>query len=199
MAKQIYAKYGQQLIIEYQLYNPDGVDFKTDAVYEVGDVKIKKDSGAEVNTTNGFEDIGQNYNQVIEGSELEGAVITLIIVDQTDPKVWLDDSVEILTYGHPNAHIKGDFDNICTEPDCPTPGGDLTDSYLDLKKAELLEVKAAIAQVLKQQSYTLDDGQGKQGVVKANLKELRAYQKELEYDILTLENSSTKVFTARPL
>lgn len=199
MGKQIYAKYGQELELEFPLYNPDGVDFKTDAVYEAGDVKIKKDGGAEVNTTNGFTDIGQDYTIVVEATELQAASITLIMVDLTVPKVWLDDNIEILTYGHPNAHIKGDFDNICTEPDCPSPGGDLTDSYLDLKKAELLEVRASITAVLKQQSYSLDDGQAKQGVVKASLKDLRLYQKDLEYEILILENSSTKSFYARPL
>jgi hypothetical protein len=75
-----------------------------------------------------------------------------------------------------------------------------TDSaqYLADKKAELAEVKAAISSALKAQEYSLDDGQGKQTVKRANLKDLRQMQRELEAEILRLENGGTKIFNARP-
>lgn len=70
--------------------------------------------------------------------------------------------------------------------------------YLADKKAELAEVKTAISAVLKQQAYSLNDGQGQQSVTRASLKDLRQMQKELEAEILALENSGASVFMARP-
>lgn len=64
-------------------------------------------------------------------------------------------------------------------------------------KAQLAEVKAAITRVLKSQAYSLDDGQGKQSVTKANLKDLRDMQKDLEAEILSLESGGSKPFYAR--
>jgi hypothetical protein len=112
MPELILAKYGQALTVSFSLFNPDGVDFKTSATHEDGDTKIKKDGGSEVNTTNGFTSTGQDHSIDIEETELESATSKIIIVDQTNPKAWLDDYIKILTYGHPNAHIKGDLDGL---------------------------------------------------------------------------------------
>ncbi len=43
-------KYGVQFTVDFDLWEVDGVDFRVDAVYAAGDVKIMKDEGAEANT-----------------------------------------------------------------------------------------------------------------------------------------------------
>ena len=50
-------------------------------------------------------------------------------------------------------------------------------------QADLTATRAAISAALSAQSYTLDTGQGRQTVERANLKELRAYLKELEQEL----------------
>lgn len=98
-------KYGTQTTIDFELYEIDGVDFKTNAAHAAGDSKIMKDEGDEANTTNGFTDEGQGYSIVLTATEMQAARIVLYIVDQST-KVWLDKSVVIETYGNASAmHI----------------------------------------------------------------------------------------------
>lgn len=96
-------KYGVQTTIDFELYEVDGVDFRTDAVHAAGDSKIMKDEGAEANTTNGFTDEGQGYSIVLTATEMQAARIVLYIVDQTATKVWLDKAIVIETYGNASA------------------------------------------------------------------------------------------------
>lgn len=96
-------QYGKETTIDFELYEPDGGDLKTDAVHAVGDTKTMKDEGAEGNTTNGFVDEGQGYSITLTASELEAARVKVYVVDQTNPKVWLDTTIVIETYGDANA------------------------------------------------------------------------------------------------
>ncbi len=52
-------QYGVETRIPFTLYEADGINLRTDAVYTAGDVAISKDEGAAVNTTNGFVAIHQ--------------------------------------------------------------------------------------------------------------------------------------------
>jgi hypothetical protein len=96
-------QYGEQTTIDFELYEADGGDLKTDAVHAAGDSKIMKDEGAEANTTNGFVDEGQGYSITLTASEMQAARIKVYVADQTNPKVWLDTTVVVETYGHANA------------------------------------------------------------------------------------------------
>jgi hypothetical protein len=104
-------KYGVEATVDYELFEIDGVDFRVDAVYASGDVKIMKDEGAEANTTNGFTDEGTGYSHVITATEMQAARIVLYAVDQTGTKAWLDKKVIIETYGHASAQHAMDFDD----------------------------------------------------------------------------------------
>ena len=79
------------------------MDFRVDAVYAAGDVKIMKDEAAEANTTNGFTDEGSTYSIVLTATEMQAARIQIIMIDQTATKVWLDRTVTIETYGNSSA------------------------------------------------------------------------------------------------
>lgn len=96
-------KYGVQTTLNFELFEVDGVDFRTDAVHAAGDTKIMKDEGAEANTSNGFTDEGQGYSIVLTATEMQAARIVVYVVDQSATKVWLDRTLVIETYGHASA------------------------------------------------------------------------------------------------
>lgn len=96
-------KYGVETTINFELFEIDGIDFRSDAVHAAGDLKIMKNEGAEANTENGFSDEGQGYSIVLSATEMEAARIVLYLVDQTATKVWLDKAIVIETYGHASA------------------------------------------------------------------------------------------------
>jgi hypothetical protein len=102
--------YGAEATINFELFEVDGIDFRTDAVHASGDTKISKDEGEEANTANGFVDEGQGYSLTLSASELTAARIAIYIVDQTATKVWLDCMLIVETYGnasamHPNLGV----------------------------------------------------------------------------------------------
>ena len=103
-------KYGVQTTINFELFQIDGIDFRSDAVHASGDLKIMKDEGAEANTENGFADEGQGYSIVLSATEMQAARIVLYLVDQTATKVWLDKSIIIETYGNASAMHSFDLD-----------------------------------------------------------------------------------------
>ena len=65
------------------------------------------------------------------------------------------------------------------------------------KKQQLTDLQARIAKAEEQQAYALDDGQGKQNVTRGNLESMYQREKDLESDILELENGSSSSFYAR--
>lgn len=96
----ILRKYGEATTIPFGLFEIDGVDKKIDAVWVLGDVKLRKDTGAEANVTVGFADRGQGYTQPLAAADMEFATAELSIVDQ-GTKTWLDpEPIIIETYGH---------------------------------------------------------------------------------------------------
>ena len=102
MGKIILRKYGEATTIPFTLHEIDGIDFKVDASWVSGDVKLMKDEGAEATVTVGFVDRGQGYSQALTDANMQFARGKLYIVDQ-GTKVWLDTDVEIETYGHASA------------------------------------------------------------------------------------------------
>ncbi len=104
-------KYGVATSIDFSLFEIDGVDLRVDAVYAAGDVKIMKDEGAEANVASGFVDEGSTYSQPLAEAEMQAARIVLVLIDQTAPKAWLDDTIIIETYGNASAMHAFDLDN----------------------------------------------------------------------------------------
>ena len=102
MSKVILRKYGEATIVPFSLFEIDGIDFKTDAVWVLGDVKLMKDEGVEANITVGFVDEGQGYSQALTAANMQFARGKVYIVDQ-GTKAWLDTGIYIETYGHASA------------------------------------------------------------------------------------------------
>ena len=108
MAEKVLRKYGVSDSVPFRLYNPDGVDFNTTAVFAAGDVVISIDGATPVNTTNLPTGTGVRRSLTLTIAELTGAKIEVLIIDQTGTKVWLDDALVIETYG--NAASQHAFD-----------------------------------------------------------------------------------------
>ena len=106
----ITVKYNQSKTVKFSLVAPDGVDLIIAATFAAGDIKISKDEGAEVNTTNLPTDEGTGYSLVLTAAEMSAARISLYIIDQTATKVWLDIPIEIETYGNASAEHAFDLD-----------------------------------------------------------------------------------------
>jgi hypothetical protein len=104
-------KYGESTTINFSLQNPDGAEFKIDAVHVSGDTKIMKNEGSENNTTNGFVDKGTGYSLILSSTEMEAARIILYFIDQ-GTKAWRDKSIVIETYGNTSAQHELDLDTV---------------------------------------------------------------------------------------
>lgn len=96
-------EYGVSATIKFSIFEFDGINFRVDAVHAAGDTVISKDEGVEINTFNGFVDEGTGYSIVLTAAEMTATRIEIFIVDQTDPKAWLDKSLIIETYGNASA------------------------------------------------------------------------------------------------
>lgn len=110
----ILRKYGEATTINFELFEVDGVDFRTDAVHATGDTVIMKDEGAEANTTNAFTDEGTGYSLALSATEMQAARIVIYVIDQTATKVWLDKAIRIETYGNASAQHAFDLDTAST-------------------------------------------------------------------------------------
>lgn len=107
-------EYGVGTTVTFPLYEyDDGKDMRTNATHASGDTKIMKDEGAWANTTNGFvsESDGM-YSLALTATEMQCARLTLKIVDQDATKLWLDQIVEIETFGHASAQFPDDYNDI---------------------------------------------------------------------------------------
>ena len=110
MANLYKRKYGVETKIDFELYETDGTDLKSDAAHASGDTKIMKDEGDEANTTNGFVDEGQGYSITLTATEMQAARIVVYVVDQ-GTKAWLDKVLIVETYGNASAQHEFDLDS----------------------------------------------------------------------------------------
>jgi len=106
MADIVYAEYGVELKLPFELYSTNGVDFATGAVYVTGDIKIDEDGEGEANHINdAMTDEGTGYSVTLTSTEMQSKKIMVYIADQTGPKVWMDKAICIYTINHASAHI----------------------------------------------------------------------------------------------
>ncbi len=111
MADRRLAKYGVEYILNFELYETDGIDFKTDATDEGADCSIRKDQGADTTSTNDFIDEGISYSLTITATEMQAKEVIVQIVDGTSTKTYLDKAIVIETYGNASALHAMDFDD----------------------------------------------------------------------------------------
>jgi len=103
-------KYGAQTTIDFEVYETDGVDLRTDWVPAQADCEVMKDGGVSTMCTNTATDEGSTYSIVLTATEMEAARIVLKVVDAA-AKVFLDKVVMIETYGNASAQHAMDFND----------------------------------------------------------------------------------------
>ncbi len=107
--QQYLRKYGVQTILNFVLYEVDGVDFRVDAVDAGADCTLRKDQGADTTNVNDFVDEGIGYSITLTATEMEFAEGLVHIIDSAT-KQWLDETLKIETYGNASAQHAQDFD-----------------------------------------------------------------------------------------
>ena len=110
MSQRALRKYGVEATIDFELYEIDGVDLRTDWTPAAADCEIMKDGGASTQCTNTAVDEGSTYSIVLTATEMEAARLVLKIVDAAT-KVLLDKIVIIETYGNALAQHAFDLDS----------------------------------------------------------------------------------------
>lgn len=110
MANQALRKYGVEATIDFELYEVDGVDLRTDWVPAAADCEVMKDGGTSTQCTNTATDEGSTYSIVLTATEMQAARLVLKIVDAAT-KVFLDKVVIIETYGNASAQHAVDLDD----------------------------------------------------------------------------------------
>jgi len=103
-------KYGVETTVDFELYEVDGVDLRTDWSPAQADCEIMKDEGASTMCDNTATDEGSTYSLVLTATEMEYARGVLKIVDAAT-KVFLDKVIIIETYGNASAMHAMDFDD----------------------------------------------------------------------------------------
>ncbi|KKM87771.1 hypothetical protein LCGC14_1265590 [marine sediment metagenome] len=103
------AKTGVQYILNFELFEVDGVDLRIDASDAGSDVTIRKDQGADTTAVNDFVDEGLSYSLTITANEMQAKQIVVYVIDSAT-KQWLDTSILIETYGSPTSEHAFDLD-----------------------------------------------------------------------------------------
>ncbi len=104
------AKTGIQYILNFELFEVDGVDFRVDAADGGSDCIIRKDQAADATAVNDFVDEGNSYSLTITPAEMQAKQVFVHVIDQSGTKVWLDKAFLIETYGSPTAEHAFDLD-----------------------------------------------------------------------------------------
>lgn len=103
-------KHGVQTVINFDLYEVNGVDLRTDWVPAASDCEIMKDEGSSTECSNTAVDEGSTYSITLTATEMQAARLVLKIVDSAT-KVFLDRIVIIETYGKAASQHAFDFDS----------------------------------------------------------------------------------------
>ncbi len=105
-------KRGSSSAVNFPLITKGRADFDaTPVTFASGDTQISKDQGAFANTSNNPSHEGNGtYSLALTATELTCSRAVVTMIDQTDPKAWEDQAVNVDTYGHPSAQHEFDLD-----------------------------------------------------------------------------------------
>lgn len=115
MSSHYLRKYGAEAVVNFELYELDGTDLIASAASASGDINLIRDeAGAEQLDADAFVDEGVVYSLVVSIAEMTAKRITIYIIDQSGPKIWLDKVLIIETYGHGSAQHPFDLGTAAT-------------------------------------------------------------------------------------
>ncbi len=153
MADRRLAKYGVEYVLNFELYDIDGVDLNIGCSDGGSDCSIRKDQAAAGVATNDFVDEGFTYSLTITSTEMQAKEVIVIIIDSAT-KVYLDKVIVIETYGNASGLHAMDFDdavrggmsalpNAAADAAGGVPISDAGGLDLDAKLANTNEITAA--------------------------------------------------------
>lgn len=121
-------KYGASTTIYFPLVDAGEIDFESTPVsFASGDTQISKDGGAFANTGSNPAHEGNGiYSLALTSTEMEAAVVTVTVVDQTATKAWEDQALIIDTYGNASAQHAFDLDTATQDVNVSQISGDST-------------------------------------------------------------------------
>ena len=99
----ILRKYGTSAFVDFSLFDPTGANLLTSASFQYGDLIIKKDNSTETSAVFLPQDDGSGYYLNLSASELTCKRLKIFIQDTSNPKVFLDTSMVVETYGDTNS------------------------------------------------------------------------------------------------
>lgn len=115
MANIYLRKYGVEATVNFELYELDGTDLVATAASASGDINLIRDEDAEEELdADAFVDEGIVYSLVVSATEMGAKRITIYIIDQSTPKIWLDKVLIIETYGNASAQHPFDLGTAAT-------------------------------------------------------------------------------------
>ena len=103
-------KYGVAATIDFELYEPDGVDLYS-AALAAADVEVQTDGGDFAQSDNASATEDGTYSVLVSAAELTGARVVVKIVD-APTKAYLDKIIIIETYGNASAQFAFDLDEV---------------------------------------------------------------------------------------
>jgi len=112
-------KYGVEFTVDFELYEVDGVNLRTDWTPAATDCEVMKDGGASTQCTNTATDEGSTYSIVITATEAEAARLVIKVVDAAT-KAFLDKVIIVETYGNASAQHAFDLDTATQKVDIET-------------------------------------------------------------------------------
>lgn len=104
-------KYGQQVTVFFELYDSNSPWRAYGTAPASDDVYIRKDGGAAARATNSVTDLGRYMSLVLTATEMQAAVVTVDVNDETSPKAYGDELIVIPTHGHASALNAVDLDD----------------------------------------------------------------------------------------
>jgi hypothetical protein len=97
------AKYGVETTIYFSVYDSNSPWQFYETAPAADDVSVRKDGGARARATNAITDLDHVMKLVLTATEMQAAVVTVDVNDESVPALYGSDTIIIPTYGHESA------------------------------------------------------------------------------------------------
>jgi hypothetical protein len=99
-------QYGQQCRIYFTLYDSNSPWRSYMTVPAATDVNVVKDGGTGANATNSVARVGRQCSLLLTATEMQAACVCVEVNDADSPKLYMDETIVIPTFGNASAFIE---------------------------------------------------------------------------------------------
>jgi len=104
-------KYGEAFTLYFNVYDSNSPWKFYATAPAAADVHVYQDGASMENPTNSITDLGKTFSLQLAAAEMQAAVVVVEVNDISSPKLYMDDSWVIPTYGHSSALSAFDLDD----------------------------------------------------------------------------------------